>query len=127
MRATAHMFSELVLNHFHHPRNSGDLPAASVVAEVTNPACGDILLLAVRVADNRIAEVRFKAQGCVAAIASASALTEMMLGAPLQNLAAITAGQIAAALGGLPPATIHGSQLAADALLALVARLREVT
>jgi nitrogen fixation NifU-like protein len=121
------MFSELVLDYFHHPRNSGELEGATASVDATNPACGDVLRLSVRVADGHIAEVRFKAQGCVAAIASASALTEMMLGAPVQNLPAITAEQIAAALGGLPPATIHGSQLAADALRALLARLREIT
>jgi nitrogen fixation NifU-like protein len=119
------VFSEAVLDHFQHPRNSGELPGASAVAEVTNPACGDVLRLAVRVADGRIAEIRFKAQGCVTAIASASALTEMMHGASLQDLAAITAEQIAAALGGLPPATVHGSELAVDALRAMLACLDE--
>jgi nitrogen fixation NifU-like protein len=119
------MFSEAVLEHFHHPRNSGDLPGASAVAEVTNPVCGDILLLAARLADGRIAEVRFKAQGCVTAIASASMLTEMMRGAALEDLPSITAEQIAFALGGLPAAAIHGSQLAAEALKTLLPRLDE--
>jgi nitrogen fixation protein NifU and related proteins len=119
------MFSEAVFDHFHHPRNSGELSGASAVAEVSNPVCGDVLRLAVRVTDGCIAEVRFKAQGCVTAIASASALTEMMRGAPLQDLPAITAEQIASALGGLPPATIHGSQLAAAALRELLGRLHE--
>jgi nitrogen fixation NifU-like protein len=117
------MFSEAVLDHFHNPRNSGELSGVSATVEVTNPVCGDVLRLAVRITDGRVAEVRFKAQGCVTAIASASALTEMMRGGSLEDLRGITAEQIADALGGLPPASAHGSQLATDALRALIARL----
>jgi nitrogen fixation protein NifU and related proteins len=119
------MFTETALDHFHHPRNSGDLPGATTTVNVTNPACGDILRLAVRVAGGRIAEVRFKAQGCVTAIACASALTEMIQGRELRDLDGINSEKIAAALGGLPPATIHGSQLASEALQALLVRLRD--
>jgi nitrogen fixation NifU-like protein len=119
------MFSEAVLDHFHHPRNSGELDGPSAVVEVANPVCGDILRLAVRVADGHIADVCFKAQGCVTTIAAASMLTEMMRGVALQDLHTITAEPIADALGGLPPASVHGSQLAADALRALLVRLPE--
>lgn len=119
------MFSEAVLDHFHHPRNSGDLPGATATVDVTNPVCGDVLRLAARVADDRMVEVRFKAQGCVTAMACASALTEMIQGRELRDLVGINSEIVAAALGGLPPATVHGSQLVAEALQTLLVRLRE--
>ena len=76
------MYSQQVLDHFQHPRNAGDLPDADVTAEVENPACGDILRLAANVQDGRLQEVRFKARGCVAAVAAASALTELLTRCP---------------------------------------------
>jgi nitrogen fixation protein NifU and related proteins len=117
------MFSEAVLDHFQNPRNAGDLPGASAVVEVTNPVCGDILRLAARVEAGRIVDARFKTRGCVTAIASSSMLTEMICGNTVQDVRGITSETISAALGGLPPATMHGSQLAAEALQALLARL----
>ena len=66
---TAGMYSPAVLDHFKNPRNAGELPGATATVEVSNPACGDIMQLAVRVAEGRIAEARFKTRGCVTAIA----------------------------------------------------------
>jgi len=117
------MHSAAVLDHFKNPRNAGDLQNATAVAEVTNPVCGDILRLAARVDAGAIAESRFKAQGCVAALACASILTELLSGKSLNDAHRITAAQISEALGGLPQATFHGAQLAADALAALLAKL----
>lgn len=118
------MYSEAVLDHFQHPRNAGDLAGASAVVEVNNPVCGDVLRLSVRVENGRILEARFQTRGCVTSIASSSLLTEMLLGKTLAEARAITAAEIAAELGGLPPATYHGSQLAAEALGLLLARLK---
>jgi len=117
------MYTAAVLDHFKNPRHSGDLPDATAVVEVSNPACGDILQLSARVEDGRFAEVRFKARGCVTSIACGSLLTEMLLGKSLDEARAITYPQVSEALGGLPPATVHGSQLACDALVALLAKL----
>ena len=117
------MYSPAVLDHFKAPRNAGDLPDATATVEVTNPACGDIMRLAVRVAGGRIAEARFKTRGCVTSIACGSLLTEMIRGKTLADLRGITYTQISDALGELPPATLHGSQLACDALEALLAAL----
>lgn len=117
------MYSTAVLDHFKNPRNAGDLANASAVAEAANPVCGDVLRLAVRVEDGRIAEVRFKAQGCVTAVACASALTELLDGKAPAECRGISAAQISEALGGLPQATFHGAQLAADALADLLRRL----
>lgn len=117
------MFSPAVLDHFKAPRNAGDLPGATAVVEVSNPACGDICQLAARLENGRVAEARFKTRGCVTSIACASLLTELMLGKTLAELRQITPGQLSEDLGGLPPATFHGSQLACDALAALLAKL----
>ena len=117
------MYSPAVLDHFKNPRNAGELPGATATVEVSNPACGDIMQLAVRVDEGRIAEARFKTRGCVTAIACGSLLTELMRGKTLDEARGITYQQISEALGGLPPATVHGSQLACDALAAVLARL----
>ena len=74
------MFSDVILAHFRNPHNAGDLPGASSIVEVTNPVCGDILRLSVRVDNGIISAARFKTQGCVAAIASSSMLTVMLIG-----------------------------------------------
>ena len=99
------------------------MPGATATVEVTNPVCGDELKLAVRLADDRVAEARFRARGCQAALACSSVLTEMIAGKTIAELREISAQQIEAALGGLPPATRHGSQLAEDALDAILDKL----
>ncbi len=119
------MYSAVVLDHFKNPRNAGELSAATYRIEVSNPACGDILQLAARVADGRIAEARFKTRGCVTAIACSSLLTELLTGRTIAEARRITPEQISEELGGLPPATFHGSQLACDALETLLARIDE--
>lgn len=117
------MHSAAVLDHFKNPRNAGDLPGATASVDVSNPVCGDILRLAARVENGRIADIRFKCQGCVVSLASASALTELIAGKPLADARNVTVAQVSSALGGLPPATFHGAQLAADALASLLAKL----
>jgi nitrogen fixation NifU-like protein len=118
------MFSAAVLDHFQHPRNVGKLPNATASVEVTNPVCGDILHLAARVEDQCIVEARFLCQGCTTAIACASFLTVKLTGAKLSHASAITAESISAGLGQLAPATMHAAQLAADALAALLAKIK---
>ncbi len=120
MNYTASMFSKQVLDHFANPRNAGELLGATAVAEVSNPVCGDVLRLAVRLEDGRIAEARFQAQGCVTAVAASSLLTELILGLTREQAAGVTATQISSALGGLPPASYHGAQLACDGLAAVL-------
>jgi nitrogen fixation protein NifU and related proteins len=117
------MFTDAVLDHFRNPRNAGELPGADATVEVTNPVCGDILRLAVRLKADRIAEARFLCRGCTTAIACASFLTEQLLTRTLAESQYLTPQSISVALGGLPAATFHGAQLAADALLALTQKL----
>jgi nitrogen fixation NifU-like protein len=110
------MYSDKVLDHFHHPRNVGEIENATAVVELTNPACGDVMKLWVKAEGGRIAEVKFKVAGCVPAVACGSWLTEWMAGKPLANLLSLTADQIVDALDGLPQASKHAAALASDAL-----------
>jgi nitrogen fixation NifU-like protein len=117
------MFSEAVLDHFRNPRNAGELPGATATVEVSNPVCGDILKLSALTVDGRIAAARFLCRGCTTSIACASILTEELRGRTAAEARAITAESLSRSLGGLPPATFHGAQLAADAVCALVKNL----
>ena len=117
------MFNETILEHFRTPHNAGDLLDATALVEVTNPVCGDVLRLAVRVEDGRITAARFKTQGCVAAIASSSVLTDLLLGKSAAEARKITSQEVSTALGGLPPATFHAAQLCGDAVAALARKL----
>ena len=118
------MYSAAVLDHFKNPRNAGDLTDATASVEVSNPVCGDILQLQARVEGGYLAELRFKARGCVTAMACGSAVTEMTRGKTVAEAKEITPSSVAAALGGLPPATLHGAQLACDALQQLLDKLK---
>ena len=117
------MFSEAVLDHFRNPRNAGELPDADATVEVSNPVCGDVLRLSARVREGRLIEARFLCRGCTTAIACASLLTEELRGRTPAEARGITAEALSSALGGLPAATFHGAQLAAEAVAALLPRL----
>src|SRR5215469_7608074 len=117
------MYSECVLDHFQHPRNAGELPGADAEVEAQNPACGDILRLAATVGDDRLTEVRFRARGCTASIAAASALTELLKGKTLAEARELRRETLVETLGGLPNESMHASYLALDALKALLTKL----
>lgn len=123
MMATGTMYSAKLLNHFEHPRNSGELLKADVQVRIENPACGDILELAVQMEAGRIAAIRFRAQGCVATVACASAMTELAKGKTAEEAATISKDEIAESVGGLPPASGHAAQLAVDGLRAALKKL----
>jgi nitrogen fixation protein NifU and related proteins len=118
------MYTDAVLHHFQRPHNAGHLLDANATAEVSNPVCGDVLRLEVRMADGRIEAARFKAQGCVAAIASGSVLTDALIGKTTEEARQVTPQQISDALGGLPPATFHAAQLCCDAVKAVLQGVR---
>lgn len=117
------MYSQLVLDHFRNPRNLGEIADPTAVVEVTNPVCGDLLKMWVVVRDGRVSDVKFKVEGCIPAIACASRLTEIVIGKPLQELGAVKAEQIEAALDGLPSASRHASALAIAGLQRLLEAL----
>jgi len=114
------MFSDAVLDHFQNPRNAGELPGADVKVEVSNPVCGDVLQLAVRIESDRIVEARFLCRGCTTSIACASLLTEQLRGRTLAEAHSVTAESLSQALGALPAATFHGADLAADAVATML-------
>lgn len=110
------MYSAQLLDHFQNPRNAGELPDADAEAEIQNPVCGDVIRLTLKIRANRIDEIRFKAKGCVPAIACGSALTELARGKPAPEARRLKRDDLIAAVGGLPPASAHAAQLALDAL-----------
>ncbi|HUK73982.1 MAG TPA: iron-sulfur cluster assembly scaffold protein [Candidatus Bathyarchaeia archaeon] len=114
------MYSPQLLDHFEHPRNAGELPGATARARIENPACGDVLELAANFVDGSIAELCFRAKGCVPAMACASAITELAKGRSLGEAIAIDREEVTRAVGGLPPASGHAAQLAVDALRAVI-------
>jgi nitrogen fixation NifU-like protein len=115
MAETASGYSPIVVDHFQNPRNVGELPDADARASVTNPICGDVLQLTLKISDGHITEVRFKTFGCEAAIAASSLLTEMIKGKALTEVRDLTPEMITAALGGLPRVKLHASALAEEA------------
>src|SRR2546426_609552 len=109
-------YNDAILDHFENPRNVGEMESPDAVGRAGNPACGDLLELSLRVREGRIDQARFRASGCGAAIASSSMLTVLLTGRTLEEAATLTNSQVASALGGLPPAKIHCSVLAEDAV-----------
>jgi nitrogen fixation protein NifU and related proteins len=110
------MYSAQLLDHFEHPRNAGEVAGSDVGVQVENPACGDILKLTLRVAEGRIADIRFLAKGCVPAMACGSALTELVKGKTVEEVRRLRREEVVQAVGGLPEASAHASHLAMDAL-----------
>ena len=117
------MYSAQLLDHFENPRGVGDLAEATVSVELRNPACGDVLRLSLRIENERVIEARFRAKGCVPAIACGSKLVETISGTDLTAARALNEEALVKALGGLPQASRHAGALAIDALRAALKRL----
>ena len=120
-------YNSIVLDHFNHPRNMGEMDHPDGVGQATNPACGDTMRLFIKVEENRIVDAKFLTFGCVAAIASSSIATEMIKGRTLEEVLMISNEMVSKALGGLPPTKVHCSVLAEDAIQAAVADYRNKT
>jgi nitrogen fixation NifU-like protein len=112
------MYSKIVMDHFSNPRNVGELADADGVGEAGNSVCGDIMKMYLKIEAGVIVDVRFKTYGCGAAIASSSMATELIKGKRIEDALAITNGAVVEALDGLPPAKVHCSVLARQALKA---------
>ena len=117
-------YSPTLLDHFHHPRNVGEIAEASVAVEASNPVCGDLMKLWAIVREGRIQVVKFKAAGCVPSVACGSWLTEAILNKSLEELSALTPDEVTSGMGGLPPASRHAAVLAVDALNRLLEQIR---
>jgi NifU-like protein involved in Fe-S cluster formation len=118
------MYTDILLSHFKNPHNSGNLSAPSASVEATNPVCGDVLRLEIQIEETQIVAARFKAQGCVAAIAAGSLLTDLLTGKSLADAGRISAEDISEALGTLPPAMFHAAQLCKTAVSEVLRNFR---
>lgn len=115
------LYSEKVMDHFANPRNVGKMENADGVGEVGNAKCGDIMKIYIKVDDNGvISDVKFNTFGCGSAIASSSMATEMIKGQPISEALKLTNKAVVEALDGLPPAKLHCSVLAEEAVRAAV-------
>ena len=122
------VYSAELLDHFQNPRNAGEIEAPDAVAQLENPACGDILELTLRLEKTklegkRIADIRFRAKGCVPAMACGSAITELAKGKTVDEARQVSREELVRKVGGLPQASAHASHLAMDTLAALLRKL----
>lgn len=115
------MYSEKVMDHFSNPRNVGEIEDANAVGQVGNAKCGDIMKIYMKIEDDIIKEVKFKTFGCGAAVATSSMATEMVKGKTIKEALSLTNKAVMEALDGLPPAKVHCSVLAEEAINAAIA------
>ena len=114
-------YSEKVMEHFAHPHNVGVIEDADGVGEVGNAKCGDIMKMYLKIEGGTITDVKFKTFGCGAAIATSSIATDMIKGKSIEDALKLTNKAVVEALDGLPPAKIHCSVLAEQAVKAALA------
>ncbi len=119
------MYSEKVMEHFSNPRNVGEIKDADGVGQVGNAKCGDIMKMYLKIEDGIIKEAKFKTFGCGAAVATSSMATEMLIGKTIKEAEAITNKAVMEALDGLPPAKVHCSVLAEEAIAAALKDYKE--
>jgi nitrogen fixation NifU-like protein len=117
------MYSPQLLDYFQNPRNAGEVENPDATVQIENPACGDVLRLSVRIQDGHVADIRFRAKGCVPAMACGSALTELVAGKSVQDVRRLKRQTLMEAIGGVPEASSHAGHLAMDALAALLKKL----
>jgi nitrogen fixation protein NifU and related proteins len=110
------MYNDKVIDYFSNPRNMCEIKDPTVSAKGGNPACGDVVELFLNIKNNKITDIKFKAFGCGACIASASALTEMVKGKTVEQALKVTNQDIADFLGGIPPQKMICSNFSTDVL-----------
>ena len=115
------IYSEKVMDHFTNPRNVGEIPDADGIGEVGNAKCGDIMKMYIKIDKGIISDVKFKTFGCGAAIATSSMATELIKGKTIEDALKLTNKAVVEALEGLPPAKLHCSVLAEQAMKSAIA------
>jgi nitrogen fixation NifU-like protein len=115
------IYSKAVMDHFSNPRNVGKLEDADGVGEVGNAKCGDIMKMYLKIDGDVIKDAKFNTFGCGAAIATSSMATELIKGKTIPEALKITNKAVVEALDGLPPAKLHCSVLAEEAVKAAIA------
>jgi len=115
-------YSSIFKEHIAHPRNAGELPNASAVAEQTNPVCGDRLRLSLIIKDDRIETARYLAYGCPPTLVCGSVLTELITGKTTKEAKQLTRADLLKAIGGLPSRKHHAAALAIETLNSALAR-----
>ena len=120
------MYSKEAMDHFQNPKNMGVIAGATVVGEVSNPVCGDMMKIYLKISDNEVIEdISFETLGCVAAIATSSMITELAKGKTLKEAEAIEFKDVEQALGTLPPIKVHCAHLSVEALRKAINKYRE--
>lgn len=109
-------YTDIVIEHFENPRNSGSMADPDGIGEIGDPGCGDFLKVFIRVENNIITDVKYQIKGCPASIACASIMTELAIGKNLDDAMMIENEDIVNALGGLPEHKLHCSNLGASGL-----------
>jgi nitrogen fixation NifU-like protein len=110
------LYNDKVMEHFRNPRNVGEMENPDGVGRVGDPVCGDVMELYIKVKDGIIVDAKFKTFGCAAAIATSSMVTDLVKGKNVEEALKISNKAVVEALNGLPPAKVHCSVLAEDAL-----------
>jgi NifU-like protein involved in Fe-S cluster formation len=123
-----HVYSDELLDHFQNPRNTGTIEDPDSSVQLENPVCGDILELSLKLdkqklEGKRIADIRFRAKGCVPAMACGSAITELVKGKSIEEARQVSREELVRKVGGLPQASAHASHMAMDTLAALLRKL----
>lgn len=114
------LYSDIVMDHFMHPRNVGEIENPDGVGQVGNAKCGDIMKMYLKINGNIIEDVKFETFGCGSAIASSSMATELIKGKTIDEALAVTNKQVVDALGGLPAHKLHCSVLAEESIKSAV-------
>jgi len=109
-------YSFKVLEHFLHPKNAGVIENADGIGEIGDPDCGDFMRVSLKIENHAVTDVKYQIRGCPAAIACASAMTELAIGKDLDDAMLISDDDIVDILDGLPEFKIHCSALGASGL-----------
>lgn len=121
------MENKKFLDHAHNPRNAGLLEDANVVIQAGDSECDDKQIFFIRIEDDMVKDIRFLIEGCETTVATASIVTEMVMGQPLDTVLTLSDLSIAAALDGLPEEKLHCAEMSALAMHTAVRQYRSTT